>query len=153
MKKLLFGVTALLLLGACSGSNSSKNENQDSISVSTVDNQTDPTASNDGTPVAKPEASPSDTGVASDTKMAEKKEANQQTGSEYGDLVDQFVKNVKSSTSNYKRENWSKAEKLERKAWKQAAKIEKVKGKLTADELKKFNKAYKELGRNADLWQ
>ena len=36
MKKLLFGVTALLLLGACSGSNSSKNENQESDSIETT---------------------------------------------------------------------------------------------------------------------
>lgn len=36
MKKLLFGATALLLLGACSGSNSSKNENQDNDSIETM---------------------------------------------------------------------------------------------------------------------
>ena len=37
MKKILFGAMALLLLGACSGSNSSKIDNQDRDSIESID--------------------------------------------------------------------------------------------------------------------
>ena len=148
MKKLLLGFAAISLLVACSGKtdNSSAPVNQDSVSLNA---SSDDTVSRDDNATDSP-STVSPVEQSSNEPKVEKKE---NSGSEYGSLVSQFESAVNKYDSNMRKQKWQEGEKWRTKAYKLYVKIEKIKGKLTPDERKKYDKAYKKYGRLGDMWQ
>ena len=142
MKKLLFGAAALLLMGACSGSNSTKTDNQDMDSVNSIDTVS---SAVDATPVE--EQTKLDT-LQSDTIADAEKKIDPDVA-KYDSMLDKYESLIKKCWSMSKKGLTINDQKLA-DVWMAAgdvgSKLDKANKKLTPEQqslLKKLNKDYK----------
>ena len=141
MKKLLFGVAALLLMGACSGSSSTKTDNQDMDSVNSIDTVS---SAVDAKPVeehAQLETLQSDT-------IAEAEKKIDADVAKYDSMLDKYESLIKKCWSMSKKGLTINDQKLA-DVWMEAGdvayKLDKANKKLTPEQqgrLKKLNKDY-----------
>lgn len=141
MKKLLFGTAALLLMGACSGSNSTKTDNQDIDSVNSIDTVS---SAVDATPVE--EQVQLDT-LQQDT-IAEAEKKIDADVAKYDSMLDKYESLIKKCWSMSKKGLTINDQKLA-DVWMDAgdvgSKLDKANKKLTLEQqsrLKKLNKDY-----------
>ena len=142
MKKLLFGVTALLLLGACSGSNSSKNENQESDSIETI-----------GTDSKTENAAPSQEQARLDSlrqdSIAKAEKKVDAAAAKYDSMLDKYESLIKKCWSMSKKGlsiNDQELADVWMKAGDVGSKLDKANKNLTPEQknrLKKLNKDYR----------
>lgn len=129
MKKILFGVSALLLMASCSGNGSSEKSAEDTASkpdsIATVDTQ------------AKSEKTDTLT-VAQNSNQSAEEQTND--SAQYDDLLNQYetaVKQYQKFVKNFNG-NYSKQPTYTTKCNKLYGKLNKVKDKLSAEQKKKL---------------
>ena len=141
MKKILFGAMALLLLGACSGSNSSKIDNQDRDSIESIDTA----PQSEVVPSGEQKAQLDTLTQASIAKEEKKEDA---TVAKYNGMLDKYESLIKKCWSMSKKGlsiNDQELADVWMKAGDVGSKLDKANKSLTPEQqnrLKKLNKDY-----------
>ena len=136
MKKLLFGVAAIMLMTSCAGNGASEKAREDSVriadSIVQIETQQESAA----------EQSRLDSIRQDSIAKAEKAE---KAASQYDNMIKEYVATVnsfaKASKNVSQTGNYSKGVTLLQKCWKQEEKINKIKNKLSPSQLEQFKKA------------
>lgn len=123
MRKLLFGVAALLLMTSCSGNGTTEKTNEDSTHIADS--------------IAKVEAAEAAAEQARQDSIRQDSIAKEEESAQYDDLLNQYIKSV--NNPNYKNAN---------KSWELGNKLEKIKDKLTPEQRAKYKKAKSKRQRN-----
>lgn len=142
MKKLLFGTAALLLLGACSGSNSSKIDNQDRDSIESIDTAPQSEVVPSGEQKAQLDTLPQ-------TSIAKEEKKEDATVAKYNGMLDKYESLIKKCWSMSKKGlsiNDQELADVWMKAGDVGSKLDKANKNLTPEQqnrLKKLNKDYR----------
>ena len=142
MKKILLGAMALLLMGACSGSNSSKTDNQDMESVESIDTASQSDDVTPGNEQAQLDSS-------SQAPIAKEEKKEDPAVAKYNSMLDKYESLIKKCWSMSKKGlsiNDQELADVWMKAGEAGSKLDKSNKNLTPEQqnrLKKLNKDYR----------
>lgn len=148
MKKLLFGIAALMLMASCNGNKAgSENTDKDSSSFSDSIAQLEVTNQAEETALAAAEQARIDSLRQDSIAKVEK---TVKKASQYDELINQYVSAVNTVEKAAHKGQWNKMQSLCDKAQRLRNKIDKVKKDLTPEQSAKFKKAVSKWGRLLD---